>query len=86
VQFRPNRYALDDVGIAGTTIPARSPIVLVLASGSRDPEHVRNPDRFDPDRFDPDRFGPARDDDQHLGFGGGIHYCFGEPLARLEAQ
>jgi cytochrome P450 len=86
VQFLPNRYALDDVEIAGTTIPARSPIVLVLASGSRDPEHVRNPDRFDPDRFDPDRFGLARDDDQHLGFGGGIHYCFGAPLARLEAQ
>jgi cytochrome P450 len=60
--------------------------VLVLASGSRDPEHVRSPDRFDPDRFDPDGFGLARDDDQHLGFGGGIHYCFGAPLARLEAQ
>jgi cytochrome P450 len=86
VQFLPNRYALDDVEIAGTTIPAGSQIILVLASGSRDPEHVRDPDRFNPDRFDPDRFGLARDDDQHLGFGGGIHYCFGAPLARLEAQ
>jgi cytochrome P450 len=58
----------------------------VLASGSRDPDHARDPDRFDPDRFDPDRFGLARDNDQHLGFGSGIHYCFGAPLARLETQ
>jgi cytochrome P450 len=86
VHFVPWRATLDDVEIAGTTIPAGSQVMLVLASGNRDPEHVREPDRFDPDRFDPDRFGLARDDDQHLGFGGGIHYCFGAPLARLEAQ
>ena len=57
VHFVPWRAALDDIEIAGTTIPAGSPVILVLASGSRDPEHVRDPDRFDPDRFDPDRFG-----------------------------
>jgi cytochrome P450 len=86
VHFVPWRAALDDIEIAGTTIPAGSQVMLVLASGSRDAEHVRDPDRFDPDRFDPDRFGLARDNDQHLGFGGGIHYCFGAPLARLETQ
>jgi cytochrome P450 len=86
VQFIPRRAALDDIEIAGTTIPKGSRVVLVLASGSRDPAHVRDPDRFDPNRFDPDRFGLARDTDQHLGFGGGIHYCFGAPLARLETQ
>lgn len=86
VHLIPWRTALDDIEIAGTTIPKGARIVLVLAAGSRDPEHVRDPDRFDPDRFDPDRFGLARDTDQHLGFGGGIHYCFGAPLARLEAQ
>ncbi|NMO90796.1 cytochrome P450 [Actinomycetospora sp. TBRC 11914] len=86
VQFLPNRSALDDIEIGGTTIPAGSPVTLVLAAGSRDPAHVRDPDRFDPDRFDPDRFGLARDTDQHLGFGGGPHYCFGAPLARLETQ
>jgi cytochrome P450 len=86
VQFLPNRHALDDIEIAGTTIPKGSRVVLVLASGSRDPAHVHDPDRFDPDRFDPDRFGLSRDRDQHLGLGGGVHYCFGAPLARLETQ
>jgi cytochrome P450 len=76
VQFLPWRVALDDIDVLGTVIPKGSTITLVLAAGSRDPGHVPDPDRFDPDR--PDR--------QHLGFGGGIHYCFGAPLARLEAQ
>jgi cytochrome P450 len=86
VHFLPWRVALDDIEIAGTVIPKGSQVTLVLASGSRDPGHVHDPDRFDPDRFAPDRFGIARDTNQHLGFGGGIHYCFGAPLARLETQ
>jgi cytochrome P450 len=86
VHFVPWRATLDDIEIADTTIPKGSQVMLVLAAGSRDPDHVRDPDRFDPDRFDPNRFGLARDNDQHLGFGGGIHYCFGAPLARLETQ
>ncbi|BFU43354.1 cytochrome P450 [Krasilnikovia sp. MM14-A1004] len=86
VHLIPWRSALDDIEIADTTIPKGSRVVLVLAAGSRDPAHVHDPDRFDPDRFDSDRFGLARDIDQHLGFGGGIHYCFGAPLARLETQ
>lgn len=86
MQLIPWRAAIDDIEIADTTIPKGSRIMLMLASGSRDPNHVRDPDRFDPDRSNPDRFGLARDADQHLGFGGGIHYCFGAPLARLEAQ
>jgi cytochrome P450 len=69
-----NRTALADIEIGGTTIPAESMIVVAIASGNRDPKHYRDPDRFDPDR-------PER---EHLGFGGGIHYCFGAPLARLE--
>jgi cytochrome P450 len=76
VQLVSSRVALDDITIAGTTIPAGSPIVLVLAAGSRDPAHVPDPDRFD----------PCRARNEHLGFGGGVHYCFGAPLARIEAQ
>jgi cytochrome P450 len=75
VQFIPWRLALDDIDIGGTTIPRGSLVSLMLASGSRDPDRFPHADRFDPDR-----------EDEHLGFGGGDHYCFGAPLARLEAQ
>jgi cytochrome P450 len=80
------RQSLDDIEIAGTTIPAGAQIHLALASGSRDPDHVRDPDRFDPDRHDLERFDVSRQESQHLGFGGGIHHCFGAPLARAETQ
>jgi cytochrome P450 len=76
VHFIPNRCALADIGIGGTTIPAGAPITLVLTAGSRDPDQIADPDRFDPDRSNV----------YHLGFGGGIHYCFGAPLARPETQ
>ncbi|MEU2135102.1 cytochrome P450 [Streptomyces sp. NPDC018352] len=77
VQFLSNsRTTLDDIEVAGTTIPKGSPVTLVLAAGSRDPDFVPDPDRFDPDR----------EHNEHLGFGGGIHYCFGAPLARPETQ
>ncbi|MFJ6573813.1 cytochrome P450 [Streptomyces sp. NPDC091292] len=76
VQFLPQRTPLADVEVAGVTVPKGAPLVLVLASANRDPL------RFD----EPDRFDPARRDNQHLGFGSGVHSCFGAPLARLEAQ
>ncbi len=76
VHMLTRRTATADIEVAGTTIPRGSPITLVLASGNRDP-----------DRFDhPDDFLADRTDNQHLGFGNGIHYCFGAPLARVEAQ
>jgi len=74
VQFRL-RTTLADLPIAGTVIPTGATVVLVLASGSRDPARFNDPDRFDPDRSD----------NEHLGFCGGDHYCVGAPLARLEA-
>ena len=76
VQILPNRVALADINIAGTTIQKGSPVILLLASGSRDPTRFHDPDKFDPDRRD----------NMHLGFGSGIHYCYGAPLARLETQ
>ena len=76
VHFPATRVALDDITIGDTTIPRGAPIVLALAAGNRDPDYVRAPERFD----------PCREANQHLGFGGGIHYCFGAPLARLETQ
>lgn len=86
VHFLPNRLALDDIDIAGVTIPAGAPIRMALAAGNRDPDYVRDPDRFDPDRHDPERTDVRPGEGQHLSFGGGIHYCFGAPLARLETE
>ncbi|MEU9480369.1 cytochrome P450 [Streptomyces sp. NPDC048191] len=65
-----------DIDVAGTTIPRGTSVILVLGSGNRDPKRFHEPDRFD----------PTRTDNQHLGFGSGIHLCYGAPLARLEAQ
>ncbi|MGW1654544.1 cytochrome P450 [Streptomyces atratus] len=76
VQLLPQRTTLADIDISGVTIPKGASVWLVLASGNRDPQRFPDPDRFDPDRKD----------NQHLGFGSGIHNCFGAPLARLEAQ
>ncbi|MFB7668644.1 cytochrome P450 [Kitasatospora sp. NPDC056138] len=76
VQLLPQRTPLTDVEVAGVTVPRGSPLILVLASGNRDPLRFHEPDRFD----------PARQDNQHLGFGSGVHSCFGAPLARVEAQ
>jgi cytochrome P450 len=76
VQMLTSRSTLADIDIAGTTIPKGSPLALILAAGDRDPDRFPDPERFDPDRTD----------NVHLGFGSGIHYCYGAPLARVEAQ
>ncbi|MGW2086243.1 cytochrome P450 [Streptomyces sp. NPDC001880] len=76
VHIIPWRAAYSDITVADTAIPKGSQIMLMLASGSRDPDRFHDPDRFDPDRRD----------NQHLGFGSGIHLCFGGPLARRETQ
>ena len=51
-------------------------MVVVIGSANRDPEVNADPDRFD----------VTRQQIRHLGFGGGIHYCLGAPLARLEGR
>jgi cytochrome P450 len=76
VQTWHTRSALEDIEIAGTTIPKGAPIFLLYGSANRDPKRFDNPDRLD---FE-------RPDNQHVGFSQGIHYCFGAPLARLEVQ
>ncbi|HUB64558.1 MAG TPA: cytochrome P450 [Methylocella sp.] len=75
VHFR-TRKTLAEISIAGTVIPKGAPLILLFASGNRDPKRFHDPDRFDPDR----------PDNLHFGFGGGPHYCIGAPLARLEVE
>ncbi|MDX6739167.1 cytochrome P450 [Actinocorallia sp. A-T 12471] len=76
VQYLPNRRTLDDIEVCGTVIPRGADVNLMLAAANRDPNRFADPDRFVPDRPDV----------QHLGFGLGIHYCFGAPLARMETR
>lgn len=75
VQF-VRRTTVTEVTIAGVTIPKGAPIYLMLAAGNRDLL------RFD----EPDRFDSERPDNEHPGFGQGVHYRMGAPLARLETQ
>jgi cytochrome P450 len=76
VQFFPSRTALADIEISGTTIPKGSPIFLMYGAGNRDPEQFSNPNKFDLERKEK----------ENLGWGVGIHTCFGGPLARLEVN
>ncbi len=62
--------------LGGVRIPAHEQVLVCLGSANRDPGRFRSPDVLDVGRRD----GP------HLGFGHGIHYCLGAPLARLEAR
>ena len=69
------RWVLDDgVEIAGQEIGVGQEVAMLFGAAQRDPR------RFD----DPDRFDIGRNDAAHIGFGGGIHFCVGAPLARLE--
>lgn len=76
VQFFPSRTALADIEIAGTTIPKGAPIFLMYGAGNRDPEQFTEPNKFDLER----------NNKESLGWGVGIHTCFGGPLARLEVN
>jgi len=76
VQWRM-RYARQDVEIGGVTIPAGSLIWLLLGSGNQDGSAFECPADFQLGRKNIKR---------HFGFGLGLHFCLGAPLARLEAK
>ena len=70
------RIAAQDAEIGGKVIKQKQAVFAVLGAGNRDPERFPNPDKLD----------IARPDNKHLAFGWGAHFCFGAPLARIEAQ
>jgi cytochrome P450 len=63
--------------LGGIALPEGAKLFLWLAAANRDPDVFADPDRFDPRR---------PNNEQHLAFGRGIHYCLGANLGRLEAR
>ncbi|MDJ0961298.1 MAG: cytochrome P450 [Acidimicrobiia bacterium] len=70
------RFAYEDVELDGVSVACGDQVIPVLLAANRDPERFEDPDRFD----------ITRQPNKHIGFGFGIHYCLGAPLARLEAK
>lgn len=70
------RVTREDTRFGDRVIPGDRPVMCMLYGANRDPKHFPDPDRFD----------ITRKADHHLAFGGGVHFCLGAHLARLEAQ
>jgi cytochrome P450 len=70
------RFASEPVELDGYTIEAGDHVEFVLGAANRDPEQFSEPDRLN----------LGRRPNRHIGFGHGIHFCLGAPLARAQGQ
>ncbi|MCC5886328.1 MAG: cytochrome P450 [Gammaproteobacteria bacterium] len=70
------RTALEAFEFQGQAIAKGDQVLTLLAAANRDPAVFSDPDRFD----------ITRDEAKPLSFGGGIHFCLGAQLARIEAD
>jgi len=70
------RTALEDIVLGDATIPKGKLAVLLIGAANRDPKQFPDPERLD----------IGREDNRHIAFGLGIHFCLGAPLARVEGQ
>lgn len=70
------RWVLSDQQVNSTRLPFKSQIAVLLGAANRDPQVFRHPEKLD----------IRRNPNPHLSFGGGIHFCIGAPLARLELK
>ncbi|MBF6567844.1 MAG: cytochrome P450 [Candidatus Binataceae bacterium] len=68
------RFTTAATNVGGTAIPAGAVVFVLLAAANRDPAKFDEPEKFD----------VTRTPNEHLGFGNGIHFCLGAPLARME--
>ncbi|MFG3094966.1 cytochrome P450 [Streptomyces sp. NPDC048202] len=68
------RWVLDDIELAGTTIPRGAELALLFGSANHDEAVFTDPTRLD----------LSRRDNPHISFSAGTHYCIGAALARLE--
>ncbi|WP_338023492.1 cytochrome P450 [Archangium primigenium] len=75
VEVATHRWAREDLALRGQVVPAGHTVYVSLLAANHDPAQFPEPERFD----------ITREPNRHLGFGFGIHYCVGAPLARLEA-
>jgi cytochrome P450 len=70
------RMAAQDLDLGGKHIRKRQAVIAVMGAANRDPDQFPDPHRID----------IRRQDNRHLAFGWAAHFCFGAPLARLEAH
>ncbi|NUR57739.1 MAG: cytochrome P450 [Catenulispora sp.] len=68
--------ALEDVRLGDVLVPAGEVVVPLAAAANQDASVFTDPDRFD----------PGREDNPHIAFGHGRHYCLGAPMARLQLE
>lgn len=71
-----SRVTNEETDLGGVRIPADQMLLLWIAAANRDPRQFAEPNVFD----------VTRDPNPQLGFGRGIHFCLGAPLARLEGR
>jgi len=70
------RIATEDIELRGKRIAGGQRVAWAIAAANRDPRVFRMPDKFD----------IRRSPNRHLSLGGGIHFCLGQYLARIEGQ
>lgn len=76
VNLSDERWASEDISMHGKVIRKGEIVYASLIGANTDPKQFHHPEVLD----------IARQENQHLAFGKGIHYCLGAPLARLEGQ
>lgn len=73
---RTNRVATEDMEVGGKVIRKGEFVLLMAGAANRDPAQFPDPDRLD----------ITRQNNRHVSFGYGVHFCVGAPLARVEGQ